>query len=42
MKVSTKNIKQINSRLKYLYDNFNINPFYEKVKIGDEYIYIYI
>lgn len=40
MKVSTKNIKQINSRLKYLYDNFNINPFYEKVKIGDEYIYI--
>ena len=40
MKVSTRNIKQINSRLEYLYDNFNIDPTDEKVEIGDEDIYI--
>ena len=40
MKVSTKNIKHINSRLEYLYDNFNIDPIDEKIEIGDEDIYI--
>lgn len=36
MKVTTENIELINKRLKYLYDNFNINPLDEEVKIGDE------
>ena len=36
MKVSTSSIKQINSRLEYLYDNFNIDPTDEIVEIGDE------
>ena len=40
MKVSTRNIKDINFRLKYLYDNFNIDPLSEDVKIGEESIYI--
>lgn len=40
MKVSTKNIKQINSRLEYLYNNFNLVPLDEMIKIGDEEIYI--
>lgn len=40
MKVSTKNIKLIQSRLSYLYDNFNINPSDEEIQIGDEKIYI--
>lgn len=40
MKVSTRNIKQINSRLEYLYDNFNIDPTDKKRKIGDEDIHI--
>ena len=40
MKVSTRNIKQIYSRLEYLYDNFNIDPIDEKIGIGEEAIYI--
>lgn len=40
MKVTTKNIKLINERLKYLYDNFHIIPSDEKVQIGDESIFI--
>ena len=40
MKVSTRNIKRINERLKYLYDNFNIEPSTDEVQIGDEDIYI--
>lgn len=40
MKVTTENIELINKRLKYLYDNFNINPLDEEVKIGDESIFI--
>lgn len=40
MKVSTRNIKRINERLEYLYDNFHIDPLDEDVKIGDDKIYI--
>lgn len=40
MKVSTQNIKLINERLKYLYNNFHITPSDEKVQIGDEDIFI--
>ena len=40
MKVTTENIEIINKRLEYLYDNFNINPLDEEVKIGDEDIFI--
>lgn len=40
MKVSTSNIKEINSRLTYLYDNFNIEPLDEEIHIEDEEIYI--
>ena len=40
MKVSTRNIKQIKSRLEYLYDNFNIDPTDDKIRIGDKDIYI--
>lgn len=40
MKVTTENIELINKRLEYLYDNFNINPLSEEVKIGDEDIFI--
>ena len=40
MKVSTKNVRKINERLNYLYDNFNIEPRDEEVKIGDSTIYI--
>ena len=40
MKVSARNIRKINARLDYLYENFNINPLSEEVKIGEESIYI--
>lgn len=40
MKVSTRNIKEIKKRLDYIYDNFNIDPPSEDVKVGDDYIYI--
>lgn len=40
MKVSTKNIKKIMSRLNYLYDNFNIEQSTEEVQIGDDHIFI--
>lgn len=40
MKVSTKNIKKIKSRLDYLYDNFNIEEAVDEVKIGDDSIFI--
>lgn len=40
MKISTRNIKEIKSRLEYLYDNFNIDPTDEDPQIGDESIYI--
>ena len=42
MKISTRNIKEIKSRLEYLYDNFNIDPTDEDPQIGDESIYQYI
>lgn len=40
MRVTTKNINLINNRLDYLYDNFDVYPLDEGVKIGDEKIAI--
>lgn len=40
MKVTTENINLINKRLEYIYDNFDIYPLDEEVKIGDEEIFI--
>lgn len=43
MKVSTKNIKLIKSRLERLYDEFNISPLdkYNEVKVGDDDVFIH-
>lgn len=40
MKVTIENIKLINERLEYLYDNFNIDPLDNEIEIGAEEIYI--
>lgn len=40
MLVAESNIKLINQRLEYLYDNFNIEPSTDEVQIGDEDIFI--
>lgn len=40
MLVSESNVKLINRRLEYLYDNFNIEPSTDEVQIGDEDIFI--
>lgn len=40
MKVTIENIKLINERLEYLYENFDIYPIDEEIKIGDEEIFI--
>ena len=40
MKVSTRNIRIIKRTLERLYDEFNIDPLEDDVKIGDDSIYI--
>ena len=40
MIVIEENMKEINTRLEYLYDNFNIDPLENNIEIGDDQIYI--